>query len=87
MKQKSELPWIGKSKTVRLVSLILPEYIKMFCHSMHLGRNNDTFDNHLIFGKPIKSLFLINYKPDMVPPKHIPDFVAETDNTIFMVAE
>ncbi|KQW55926.1 site-specific DNA-methyltransferase [Variovorax sp. Root411] len=55
-KQKLELTWIGKEKRPKLEPRILLENSENSYHSKHRFRDNDLFDNRLIFGDNLLAL-------------------------------
>ncbi|MBW1939502.1 MAG: site-specific DNA-methyltransferase [Deltaproteobacteria bacterium] len=55
-KTKLELTWIGKENRPRLEPRILIEDPEESCHAMHRVREDDIFDNRLIFGDNLLAL-------------------------------
>jgi len=55
-KQKLELTWIGKENRPKLEPRILVEDPEKSCHAPHRVRENDLFDNKLIFGDNLLAL-------------------------------
>jgi adenine-specific DNA-methyltransferase len=55
-KQKLELTWIGKENRPKLEPRILLEDPAMSYHAKHKVKNNDVFDNRLIFGDNLLAL-------------------------------
>lgn len=55
-KQKLELAWIGKENRLKLEPRILLEDPEKCCHAPHRVKDNDIFDNRLIFGDNLLAL-------------------------------